>query len=314
MANSNVGTTLVVLAAGLGSRYGGLKQLEGFGPQGEKIIEYTVHDAFKAGFNRVVCVVQPAMEEDFDNIVGKTIPSVYAPVLAYQTMESLPRGVKIDCKGRTKPWGTAHALWCAKEASLQKQPFAVVNADDFYGAHAFRALHQALVEMGDESLRCVMVGYPLGKTLSEAGTVSRGVCEVDAQGGLMSIVEHTKIAREGNRIVSRGEPYAGEEHALPADRVVSMNCWGFSCDFWMHLEDILKQFFATPSQYEKGECYIPWAVERWIAEQGAQCRVLPEGRNWCGVTYAEDAEKVRGFLAQLTEQGEYAQPLFSDMV
>ncbi len=306
--------TLVILAAGLGSRFGGLKQIAGVGPQGEKIIEYTIHDALASGFTQVVCVIRQSIEEDFRRSILQNLPAHVPVSLAFQEMEMLPEGITLDTQHRIKPWGTAHALWCARQVAPQG-PFAVVNADDFYGRGAFRALARFLLEAPEAKGRLGMVGYPLAKTLSKGGPVSRGVCSVSERGELEAIVEHTKIERQGEAIISYGEPHApGQSQRLPESTVVSMNCWGFSHDFWEQLTQWLNEFFHSEAALDpKKECYIPWAVWRSLEQGLARCSVLPGGQQWCGITNPEDADQLHRFLIQLTAEGEYRPQLFSDL-
>lgn len=304
IGNPSLGPVLVVLAAGMGSRYGGLKQLEGVGPSGETILEYSLHDALRSGFSKAVFVIRRDMRPLFDSELAPRFPHALRYDVAYQGVEDVPAGVTVPSE-RTKPWGTAHAVWCARE--YIDAPFAVINADDFYGRSAFRALGDCL--QGYQKLaseRYCLVGYALGATLTEAGTVSRGVCSVDARSELKSIVEHTKIAREGDRIVDRGE---GTPVELPGDSMVSMNCWGFTQPFLRRLDEELHSFFMQPeSVYAAKECYLPSAVTRGLG-QGVPCEVLPGGTGWCGVTYPSDRASVESHLAELVASGEYASPL-----
>lgn len=289
--------------------------MEGFGPHGEKIIEYTIHDAFASGFTHVVCVVRRSMESDFQQYILRNVPAHLKVSLAFQEIDTLPEGLNINTSGRQKPWGTAHALWCARQAAPEG-PFAVVNADDFYGRAALQALADFLLQDPQARGRFAMVGYPLAQTLSNAGTVSRGVCSVDEKEFLKDIVEHTKIERRGDSIISFGEPHApGEQVSLPEQTVVSMNCWGFSQDFWAQLTQWIYEFFRGYSPADtKKECYIPWAVWRSLELGVAQCSVLPQGQQWCGVTHPDDAPRVRNFLAQLTQAGAYNTYLYADLL
>ena len=299
------GPVLVVLAAGMGSRYGGLKQLEGVGPNGETILEYSVYDALRSGFGKVVFVIRRDMEKSFTSELASRFPEGLRYEVAFQGVEDMPPGVEVP-EGRQKPWGTAHAVWCAREHV--DAPFAVINADDFYGRSAFAALGTKLREYataGDEQY--CLVGYSLGATLSAAGTVSRGVCSVDMQGYLKAIEEHTKIAREGAGIVERG---AGQPEELPGDAVVSMNCWGFSLQFMQRIEQELLNFFGQPqSEWGARECYLPNAVMRGLA-LGVGCKVLRGGEGWCGVTYPADKEPVVRHIAHLVARGDYESPLW----
>lgn len=295
------GNTLVILAAGMGSRYGGLKQMEAFGPGGETIVEYTILDAFETGYSRVVCVIRRQMEDDFRRLVLDRLPRDYDVRIAFQEPDVLPEGVVPPAYRRTKPWGTAHALWCAREECLSGA-FVAVNADDYYGYEALMALSRFLLEAPIVPGRYAMVGYKLGDTLSDSGAVSRGVCSVSSDGFLKNIVEHTKLERIRGGVRSYGEPHVpGEEKILRASRLVSMNCWGFTPDFWGRLEDELRLFFAemSPSEVETKECYIPSVVSRALRDGAALCAVLSDGKRWYGVTYPEDANALRAYFKEL---------------
>lgn len=299
-----LGPVLVVLAAGMGSRYGGLKQLEGVGPSGETILEYSLYDALRSGFGKVVFVIRRDMQPLFDSELAPRFPRSLRYDVAFQGVADVPSGVVVP-SGRTKPWGTAHAVWCARE--YIDAPFAVINADDFYGRSAFAVLGERLRSyQSSDNERYCLVGYALGATLTEAGTVSRGVCNVDAHGALKSIEEHTKIAKEGAKIVDRGGAALVE---LPEDAVVSMNCWGFTPPFLNRLDDELHSFFSQPVEvYAVKECYLPSAVMRGLT-RGIGCEVLAGGTGWCGVTYPADRKAVEERLASLVALGEYASPL-----
>lgn len=299
------GPVLVVLAAGMGSRYGGLKQFEGVGPSGESILEYSVYDALRSGFQKVVFVIRREMQEKFEKELASRFPSTMRYEVAYQGVEDVPAGVAVPAE-RAKPWGTAHAVWCAQK--YIDAPFAVINADDFYGREAFAALGSRLNEWrGKGEEQYCLVGYALGATLTEAGTVSRGVCTVDSHGLLEAIQEHTKIAREGDRVIDRGGETAEE---LASGAVVSMNCWGFTLPFVQRLDQELSSFFAQPQvEYIAKECYLPSAVMRGLGV-GVRCEVLPGGTGWCGVTYPGDKVEVESKIAQLVRDGVYGSPLW----
>ena len=296
--------TLLVLAAGIGSRYGGIKQLDGIGPGGTTILEYSVYDALRSGFGRVVFIIRRAIEADFRQLVLAKLPAKLPVQLAYQELEALPTGIELPA-GRVKPWGTAHAVWCAKDAI--DSPFAVINADDFYGLPAFQALGGYLARTTGAGAWS-MVGYPLASTLSEAGTVSRGVCRLDAQGQLQGIREYTKIRKTAEGIVDEAD--AGNCVVLPEDSVVSMNCWGFTPDYIQRAEEYIREFFRGSADTQKAECYIPTVVERSLAAGLARCQVLPCRSPWCGVTYPADRPYVAAQLAGLVEQGVYPEHLW----
>ena len=287
--------TLVVLAAGMGSRYGGLKQLDPVGPSGETILDYAVFDAIRAGFERVVFVIRRDFEDVFREQVGARYADRADVGYAFQAIDQLPDGLKPP-EGRTKPWGTGHAVWCARDSV--PGPFAVINADDFLGRDAFGQLAGFLAAPDADH---AMVGYRLGNTLSEQGTVSRGVCQVSATGELTEVVEHTGIARDD---VGSGRTFSGEE-------IVSMNCWAFQPSFWAALDRQWRQFGSDRLNEEKAEFYLPAAVSAEIAAGRTTVRVRPTSANWFGVTYREDKPLVEATLAAMVASGEYPASLFS---
>ncbi|HUR58602.1 MAG TPA: sugar phosphate nucleotidyltransferase [Opitutaceae bacterium] len=287
--------TLVVLAAGMGSRYGGLKQIDPVGPSGETVLDYAVFDAIRAGFARVVFVIR----KDFDALFREKIGARYAGRIAvdyvYQSLEALPAGFAPP-PGRDKPWGTGHAVWCAREAV--RENFAVINADDFYGADSFKQLARflAAAQGGEFS----MVGFRMSNTLSEHGTVSRGVCTSGPNDELQSIVEVTSIAAGD---VGAGKKYSGAE-------IVSMNCWGFTPALFPGLDAQFREFLAARGSEAKSEFYLPAAVSALIARGEARVRVLPTGSTWFGVTYREDKPRVSAAIAALVQAGKYPARLF----
>jgi hypothetical protein len=290
--------TLVVLAAGMGSRYGGLKQIDPMGPAGETVLDYTVHDAARAGFGRVLFVIRRDFAEAFRSAVGSRFAGKIAVDYAFQELDLLPAGA-VPPAGRTKPWGTGHALWCAREAL--PGPFAVVNADDFYGAGSLAALGDFLrAPAAAGTPTHAMVGFPLGNTLSENGAVSRGVCTVDSEGWLTGIEERSGIVA--------GE--VGPDRAYAAATPVSMNCWGFRAGtFLSNLDEAWRDFFAARGQEEKAEFYLPAAVDGLMRRGAARVRVLPTADSWFGVTYREDKPRVQAALAELVRRGVYPSPL-----
>ncbi len=296
-----MGASLLVLAAGMGSRFGGLKQMAGVGPNGEVLLEYSVHDALRNGFDEFVFVIRHDIEADFREHVLSRFPEDLNYKLVYQELHDVPEGFSVSAE-RIKPWGTAHAVWCAREAI--SQPFAVINADDFYGADAFRALGEYLNGERKEGEWC-MVGYELGRTLSEAGHVSRGVCTSDAEGLLQGIEEHTKIVRQGDGIVD-----LDSGRSLAEDTVVSMNCWGFTPDFLTSLDSFVQSFFRDGDPGLKGESYIPSAVYSGISQGVGACRVLASSAQWCGVTYPDDRPVVEQALAVMVRDGQYGSSLW----
>ena len=290
--------TLLVLAAGMGSRYGGLKQLDAFGPNGETLLDYSVHDAIRAGFGRVVFLIRRDIEAEFREKIGARYEGKIDIGYAFQQLDSLPGGFTAPA-ARTKPWGTAHAVWCARD--VINEPFAAINADDFYGAEAYRIIAGFLREAdaSAQPARFAMAGFRLGRTLSEHGTVARGVCEVGPDGLLARIEELTDIARRPDGVIAA----SGRE--LAGDTPVSMNFWGFTPQVFPLLAEELKKFLAAEGQGEKAECYLPAAVAGMVAGGRAQVSVLETGGDWFGVTYREDRERVVKSIAALVARGDY---------
>jgi len=298
--------TLLVLAAGMGSRYGGLKQLDPVGPSGETVLDYGVYDAARTGFERVVFIIRREFDAQFREQVGAKYADHLAVDYAYQSLDSLPSGYRVP-QGREKPWGTGHAVWCAREQL--DGPFAVINADDFYGADSFAQLAQFLKTESPPNTsiaRAAMVGFRLKNTLSENGAVSRGICQVDAATGqLQSIEEHSGIlaSEVGSKTDAR---YSGEE-------ITSMNCWGFGspASAFLHgLDAELHTFLDAQGQEFKGEFYLPAAVSALIARSEATVQLLPTTSQWFGVTYREDRAQVVARLAERVAAGEYPKKLF----
>ena len=288
--------TLVVLAAGMGSRYGGLKQLDPVGPGGETVLDYAVFDALRAGFTRVVFVIRRDFEEIFRERIGSRYAGRAEVDYVFQSLEALPPGFTTP-PGREKPWGTGHAVWCAGPAL--RGNFAVINADDFYGADSFAQLARFLgAARGPEF---AMVGFRLANTLSEHGTVSRGVTASEPDGNLRSIVEHTGIAPEE---VGAGRRFTGEE-------IVSMNCWGFTPDLLAGLDAEFRAFLAARVTEPKAEFYLPAAVSSLIGRGAARVRVLPTSATWFGVTYREDKPRVQAAVAALVRSGAYPERLWA---
>lgn len=286
--------TLLVLAAGMGSRYGGLKQLDPVGPSGETILDYAVFDAIRAGFGRVVFVIR----RDFETVFREQIGGRYADQIevdyAFQSLDQLPVGASLPAE-REKPWGTGHAVWCARE--VIPGSFAAINADDFLGRDAFAQLAGFLAAPDADH---AMVGYRLGNTLSEQGSVSRGVCAVGEDNLLREVIEHTGIARED---VGAGRTFTGDE-------IVSMNCWAFQPSFWEGLDRQWQEFVSTRLPEPKAEFYLPGAVSAEIAADRTTVRVRPTTASWFGVTYREDKPRVQATLTAMVDQGEYPASLF----
>ena len=293
--------TLLVLAAGMGSRYGGLKQMDGVGPNGEIIMDYSIQDAIHAGFGKVVFVIRHSFADAFkQHINADHFGNRIAVEYVYQELDMLPAGFSVP-EGREKPWGTNHAILMAKEAI--HEPFAVINADDFYGRDAFVVMGEYLRGLEGKKGDYCMVGYRLENTLSENGTVSRGVCETDARGLLVGMTERTSIGRTANGIEYKEAD--GSMHSLAADATVSMNLFGFTPDYFVESEKLFVDFLKEHGQELKSEYYIPFAVNTFIHSGYATMRVLKTTAQWFGVTYKEDRPMVVERLRKLHEAGVY---------
>lgn len=294
---------LVVMAAGMGSRYGGLKQIDPVGVKGEAILDYSIFDAHRAGFESVVIIIKKAIEKDFMETVGKRLEK--APVeirYAFQELDVLPAGYTVP-EGRTKPWGTSHAVLCATEA-IDGAPFAVINADDYYGASAYKVMYDYLSQNTDPYGYC-MVGYELGKTVTDNGSVARGICQTDDKGFLTVVTERTRIEKYsgGIHFTEDGENWVD----VPADTTVSMNMWGFMPSF---LEEINARFSAyldkaLPENPLKCEYFLPIPIAQLIQEKKATVKVLTSPDRWFGVTYAADKPVVVAELRKMTDEGKY---------
>lgn len=293
---------LVVMAAGMGSRYGGLKQIEPVGPNGQIIMHYSIYDAWKAGFRRVVFIIKEEMLEAFRERIGGYAESLMQVDYVFQSLDSLPAGYSAP-EGRVKPFGTGHAVYCVSKTF--REPFAVINADDFYGAEAFSSMYRYLEQAeDDDKYRYCMVGYQAQNTLTENGTVSRGVCTADENGFLADIVERTKIARDPDGVIRFTD---GEGGVIAPETPVSMNLWGFTPSFLATLTDGLHDFFAHKLQTDpmKAEFYLPSAVDALITTGRATAKVLTTDAKWFGVTYQEDKPTVQAALRAMTEAGIY---------
>ncbi len=295
--------TLLVLAAGMGSRYGGNKQIDGFGPHGETILEYSIFDAIRAGFGKVVFIVR---EEILEVAKEKFLPKLKGKIEVGWVIQSLDSFVPAELKqaDRKKPFGTAHAVLCAKD--VIQEPFAVINADDFYGKEAFNIMGKFLSSEVRPNLHA-MIGYAVQDVLSENGTVSRGVCETNEKGQLIGMTERTSISQEGEKIVSRGE---GEMIEIEENTPVSMNFWGFHPAVFADIEQMWKEFLPANLENLKSEFYIPTVANNLIKAGKAAFEILPGGKIWFGVTYTEDKPVVIDALEKLHEAGEYPEDLW----
>lgn len=301
---------LVVLAAGMGSRYGGLKQMDSVAGHGQSIIDYSIYDARRAGFEKVIFVIKRALEEDFRRLVGDRIARGIQVEYAFQELDDLPAGYAVPA-GRKKPWGTTHAVLAARD--LIHGPFAVINSDDYYGSEAFRLIYDFLSTQDEAAVpqRYAMVSYLLGNTVTDNGSVARGVCRVGEDGLLREVVEHTRIEKDGSD--ARSTLDGGETWVhLPGSTPVSMNFWGFQRSFVDEGEARFPEFLdrILAENPEKGEFYLPLLVSRLIGEGKAQVRVLPSEDKWYGVTYREDKPGVVVALADMTARGLYPENLW----
>lgn len=294
--------TLLVLAAGMASRYGSMKQIQSFGPSGETIMDYSIYDAIRAGFGKVVFVIRKDFEENFKNIFEPKLNGKIKTEYVDQDLTDFTEGFEIP-KERIKPWGTAHAVLCAKD--VIKEPFAVINADDFYGKDAFEKAAGFLTTEATPGKYCI-IGYELVKTLSENGTVSRGVCEVNDKNELISINERTKIYRENNKIVYEE---ADGKHQVPENSKVSMNFWGFDPSVFSFIEKLFQQFLKEKITDPKAEFFIPIIGDAFI-KNGGIIRIIPTSAQWFGVTYKEDAPTVKKDIDNLVTAGEYPSSLW----
>jgi NDP-sugar pyrophosphorylase family protein len=297
--------TLLILAAGIGSRFGGLKQAEGVGPSGEAILDYSIHDAIRAGFKKVVFVIRQDILEDMQRIFFDKWKDKIELDYVFQEIDNLPGGYRPPAE-RNKPWGTGHAIWVAKD--LVKEPFCVINADDFYGRKSYELAASFLGNMDNlVHGRYALIGYILKNTLSEHGYVSRAECRTDNSGLLKSITERLKIKREGQEVVYQDDN--GEVRTIPEDTVVSMNIWGFMPSLFQHLEKDMLIFLKENSANLKSEFLLPNVIDRLIKSEEVEIPVLPTEAQWFGMTYKEDLEMVRGRLADLVKNGEYPTPV-----
>ncbi len=293
--------TLLILAAGMGSRYGSLKQMDGIGPNGEAILDYSIYDAIRAGFGKVVFVIRQSFAKEFQEVFNaKRFGSKIEVEYVFQELDKLPAGFSLP-EGREKPWGTNHAVMMA--ADVIAEPFAVINADDFYGSEAYKTIADYLVTLDGSKGKYAMVGYHLGNTLSDFGSVSRGICGVDAEGNLTDMVERTHIEKIDGGIAFKDE--AGEFHPLSDKDIVSMNMFGFTPDYFERSNDIFVDFLKENGSALKSEFYIPFVTNILINSGEASLRVLSSEAQWFGVTYKEDRPLVVEKLMKLIASGKY---------
>lgn len=301
--------TLLVLAAGMGSRYGGLKQMDPMGPNGETVLDYSVFDAIRAGFGRVVFIIRQDFAEAFQQGIGARFADRIKVDYAFQRLDDLPAGFHVPAD-RQKPWGTAHAVRAARD--IVREPFAVINADDFYGRDAYQVIARyfgSTPAASDGKNHYAMVGYALGRTLSDHGEVNRGICARNAGGLLTGVVEYLKIQQEADGIVRGTSAVDGTRIPLGRDAVSSMNFWGFTPAFFGELETVFTGFLEQFGHQPKSECYIPTVMDALIAQGTADCRVLETSANWFGVTYPQDKPFVVSSIRSLINSGEYPSPL-----
>jgi len=297
-------TTLVILAAGMASRYGSVKQIQGFGPGGETLMDYSIYDAIRSGFTKIVFIIRREFENDFKQIFEPRLKDSVTIEYVYQDMNSFTEGVSVPAE-RKKPWGTAHAVLCAMENV--NEPFAVINADDFYGYDAFKKASNFL-ESECAADRYAILGYDLLKTLSENGTVNRGVCAVDEEGNLTSIVERINISMKSGRVICDDNK---EPKELPLDTSVSMNFWCFHPSIFDYTRKLFREFLRDNIHDLKSEFFIPIVADQFIKEGGV-IRVVTTHVPWFGVTYKEDAPEVAKNLKELVRKGEYPERLWRE--
>jgi len=297
--------TLLVLAAGMGSRYGGLKQIDPMGPSGETLLDYSVFDAIRAGFDRAVFVIRPDFEAAFRDCVLSRFAGRIETATVFQTLDMVPDGFSVPA-GREKPWGTTHAILCAREAVTA--PFAMINADDFYGRESFAVLGARLSQLPPDSTAYCMVGFTLAGTLSPHGTVARGVCRTDDHGFLTDIQELTDVGWGPDGCI-RGQGASGPVE-LTGQEPVSMNMWGFTPQIFPQIETDFRRFLTQRGHELKSECYIPMSLGGLVHARAATCEVLPTKSTWFGATYADDKPTVQAGLRKLIAAGDYRESLW----
>jgi choline kinase len=298
--------TLFVLAAGMGSRYGGLKQLDGLGPNGETIMDYSIFDAVRGGFGKVVFVIRQSFEQDFREKILKKYENIIPVEIVFQELDNLPEGFELSPE-RVKPWGTNHAVMMGKE--VIKEPFAVINADDFYGKESFRILAEYLTSLEGKQNDYCMIGYRIGNTLSESGSVARGICEKNENEFLTSVVERTYIIRDTDGKIKYKDEN-GELETIGENVPVSMNMWGFTPEYFNYSDEQFVDFLTNNKDNPKAEFFIPLVVNNLIVTGKAQVKVLDTPSKWFGVTYAEDRSGVVAKIRELINKGEYPEKLW----
>jgi len=296
--------TLLILAAGMASRYGSMKQIDGFGPNGETIIDYSIYDAIQAGFGKVVFIIKEEFLDSFKSIFEPKLAGKIEIDYVFQNFDLKQFGIDTEIE-RAKPWGTAHAVLAARH--IIKEPFCVINADDFYGLDAYQKMVNFLTNEVNGSNYC-MIGYEIGKTLSEYGSVSRGVCQVDNTGNLEEINERTKVYKDGDAIV-----YEEDEQKFPlaVDTRVSMNFWGFTPEIFHTTLELFKEFAENNKENPKSEFFIPLVAEYLVKSEKADFKVVPTSSQWFGVTYKEDKPIVQASIDQLIKDGTYPENLWN---
>lgn len=297
--------TLFVLAAGMGSRYGGLKQLDGVGPSGETIMDYSIYDAINAGFGKLVFVIRKSFEDDFREKIVKKYEQKIPVELVFQEMDKLPEGFTVPAN-RVKPWGTNHAVMMGKD--VINEPFAVINADDFYGRESYRVLGNFLSQLVNSKNLYCMVGYRVGNTLSESGAVARGICEMDENHNLLGIVERTQVMRIDGVVKYKDEN--NNWVAIDDNTPVSMNMWGFTPDYFAYSEDYFVDFLKKNAENITAEYFIPLLINHLVTNKMATVKVLDTPSKWFGVTYPEDRPGVVAKLQKLVDEGVYPSPLW----
>ena len=296
--------TLLILAAGMASRYGSMKQIDGFGPNEETIIEYSIYDAIKAGFGKVVFIIKEEFEDNFKALFDPKLKGKIETAYVFQNFDLKQYGLDVEIE-RAKPWGTGHAILAARH--VINEPFCVINADDFYGLDSFQKMVSFLTEEVTGS-NYSMIGYEIAKTLSDFGSVSRGVCKVSHDGYLEEIIERTKVLREGEAIVYEEE---GKQYPLPLETRVSMNFWGFTPEVFKLAEELFREFALTHQEDPKSEFFIPIIVETLLNSEKADFKVVPTDSKWFGVTYKEDKPVVKESIDELIKEGAYPANLWA---